>query len=200
MAVSEVEICNNALLLIGDQSITSFEEANQRAFLCKIFYPATRNEILTEHPWNFSIVRSGSLARLGDDPAFGFTARYQLPVVPKVLRVIDVFRPGDPAPGKISTTRILDWRVEGDAILTNESTQQILFIAEITDPNKFSSSFREVLEQKLAFKLSYPLTKKLPLQKMWDDTWKLTLRRNKSADGQESSGSVVESNELLDVR
>ena len=77
MAESAVQICNNALIKLGANTITSLSDDTKPARLCNKIYTVLRDDLLRSHPWNFAIGRS-SLAQLVDAPAFGFSFQYRV--------------------------------------------------------------------------------------------------------------------------
>ena len=142
--VSDVSICSNALGYLGAQPITSLtDDPSERAKICNRVYATTRNALLQEHGWNFATVRV-ALNLLVDTPAWGYTSQFQLPV--GLLQVVET----DP--------KDLDYRIEGDKLLCNESAVNLKYIKEVTDPLLFSSHFVTALEYKLASVLAIPIT------------------------------------------
>lgn len=142
------QICNLALGKLGAERIMSIEDSSQPARFCKLFYEQTRDEMLQAHAWNFANKRA-ILSRLSDAPVFGWGCQYQLPV--DCLRVLQLngFEPSQ-APG--------NFVIEGNRLLTDQDSAQILYIAQVTDSTVFSAMFVEALAAKLAFKLAKPLT------------------------------------------
>ena len=60
MATSVIEICNNALVDLGEEPITSLADNTKAARLCNQRWPAVRDAVLRAHPWNCAV----TLARL----------------------------------------------------------------------------------------------------------------------------------------
>lgn len=54
---SRVDICNEALSLIGSESITSFEEKTSTARRMKRLYDTSRKALLRLHSFNFATKR-----------------------------------------------------------------------------------------------------------------------------------------------
>lgn len=52
---TDIEICSNALLLIGDTAISSFSDSGAGAEAANDFYQETKNEVLSYHPWTFAM-------------------------------------------------------------------------------------------------------------------------------------------------
>ena len=57
MAASDVEICNKALLEIGEESITLLTDNNKRAEKCNLIFDDIRDSLLSMHPWKFALRR-----------------------------------------------------------------------------------------------------------------------------------------------
>ena len=145
MASSDVKICNEALLLLGQEAILSLTQDDNNARACNLIYVPTRDEVLRAFPWNFATVRT-SLARIGDEtPAFGFDYFYQLPA--DCLRVLGM---DDPE---------YHYAIEGDRLLCNYETANIFYIKRITNPNLFDSIFVTALALRIASKLAVRIKK-----------------------------------------
>lgn len=57
MATNSVEICNNALTLIGTRRITALSDPSKEARACNDNYDICRKSLLRMHPWNFAMSR-----------------------------------------------------------------------------------------------------------------------------------------------
>jgi hypothetical protein len=78
MPTSSVSICSNALLILGDNPIDSFDENNDRTRLVSNLYESKRNKVLRMHPWNCNIKRVVLSPEL-EAPAFGWKYAFNLP-------------------------------------------------------------------------------------------------------------------------
>ena len=74
---TEIEICNLALIEIGDDTITSLTDESKRARQCNLAYPIIRDMTLRDGHWNFAIKRA-SLAQNSIDPLFTFSNSFAL--------------------------------------------------------------------------------------------------------------------------
>jgi len=141
MSLSEVQICNLALLKVGNLSITSLEDATKEGRACKIYYPPLRNELLAAHPWNFAMSRADISAQLATTPAFQWDYAYTIPG--DCLRVWELW--GTDA----------EWVVEGGELLTNQDEEiYIRYIKLITETARFSPSFENCLSVRLGAELA----------------------------------------------
>lgn len=191
---SEVEICNSALIKLGDDTITSLTDDSKRARLCNAQFARLRDEVLRAHPWNFAI-RRASLAKLSQAPAFEFAAAFQLPEDPYCLRVLLLFD-GSAAQG-ISRHR---WKIEGRTLLSDENSAKIIYIARVIDPNQFDAMFAEALALRLANELAYSLTNNATLVQTHYDLYRHALQQARATDASEGVPDFVIADEWTTAR
>src|SRR5690606_40003152 len=80
-----ISLCSAALLLIGADEISSFEDGSRADKLRASIYARTRDELLQRYPWRFATTQE-TLAILTTTPLFGYSYAYQLPAT--CLRVL----------------------------------------------------------------------------------------------------------------
>jgi hypothetical protein len=182
---SEVQICNLALLELGQAGITAFNEGSKPATLAEAFYEHTRDVVLAAHPWNFALVRA-ELALEVATPVWGFARQFQLPTDPLCLRV---WRMDGEAEGLI-------WKVEGGKLLTDETIAQIQYIAQITNPVLFSPLFVEALAARLSARFAMPVTGSREKAKDMYAMYEAKLREARTLDGQEGTPEAYVNDEL----
>ena len=174
---TDVSICNSALAKINAQRITVLTEANKAARLCNVLLSPSLDFVLRSHPWTCAIHRT-TLAQLSTDPLFEYDYQYRLPTNPWCLRVLDVY----------TTTGEPEYRIEGRALLTNESSVQMRYIKRITDYAEIDASLAEAVSYYMAFQLAWPLKGSKSLK---DDMWRifasLVLPLSRSVDSQQHS-------------
>ncbi len=149
MALSETKICNLSLSDIGAKRINDFSddtESSLQAILCRLHYEPTRDALLRSHYWPFAAKRLG-LLQDDTDPAFEFDNQFILPVDFLYLR--SIFADNFTVEGKSRNRHA----IEGERLLTNNSTVQIRYTKKVTDPTKFDPLFVEVFVKQLALKL-----------------------------------------------
>jgi len=144
MATSEVSICNEALISLGEDTIISLTDNTKRARTCNALYASKRDSLLRSHPWKFAI-RRVSLAADAATPLNEFDAQFSLPS--DCLRFLDIY----PGSGQVP------YRLEGQKILASESELEIKYIQQITDVTKMDMSFREALSALMAREMVVPL-------------------------------------------
>lgn len=139
---TDVEICNNALLALGANTISSLSETSTEAVACNTMWNRVRESLLRAHPWNFAIKRA-ECARLVSAPAFRYSYQYQLPS--DTLRILTVYN--DP-----------DYKKEGSTILTNKDSCFIKYIKDSNTVSEWDASFIELMVLKLRMELAYKFT------------------------------------------
>lgn len=176
MAATVEAICNSALRKIGAEEIASISDSNKRARLCNTLYPKIRDRLQRSYLWNFCIERA-ALVESATDPAFEFTNQFDKPV--DMLRPLYLYQGGT-------------WREEGDYIVTNDSSANLVYIKQETDPTKFDSMFDEAIAWILASELAYPIVQSITLAQSAAAQANEILMDAKSADAQ--SGTPQEFN------
>ena len=78
MALSDIDICSNALVRLGDDSINSFTTSDAAA-ACGVIYPFVKQTVLTSYPWRISMKKSGLLSRDDTGPETEYKYSFQLP-------------------------------------------------------------------------------------------------------------------------
>jgi hypothetical protein len=86
MAVTDIDICAQALVMIGAEPIASFEDGTTESIACENMYENTVREEMGRYRWRFATSQQ-LLSRLSDDdgPATKWDAAYQLPAGNPIL-------------------------------------------------------------------------------------------------------------------
>lgn len=149
---SVTDICNAALLKIGEKRITDAGFAtpsNERERLCSEHYERIRDREIRKNRWNFTVTRV-SIAPDETAPVFGYAYAYTLPA--DCLRLIDIYE-----------TRI--YKLEGGKILTDTGTEiNIRYVKRVTVVNEMDVIFRDMLAAALAMELIERLPNKSSLK------------------------------------
>ena len=86
MATSSIDICSNALLLLGDNKISAFNES-AGGLVAENLYDSVLEDLLTQHHWRFA-TKKKQLNRISTDPINGYSYKHQLPA--DYLRAIGI--------------------------------------------------------------------------------------------------------------
>ena len=186
MAATTVNICNIALRSLGVKRISTLSDNVESARVMTDLYEYIRDEMLSIHPWNFTIVYSDTLAENATDPNFDFDYSYALPV--GCLRVIELEDASD------------KFKRVGNNLFTDTEDPKIKYITQITDTSQFSKSFVTAFAARLAAEAAYALTNSKTLQEKKFEEYGAKLSQAKSTDGQEGTLDKQEDSSWINDR
>lgn len=170
MAVTQVSICNSALIKCGSITISSIGQNTREARLLNSVWDKVRDELLRSHPWNFAIKRA-TLSPTATTPDFEYDYEYDLPN--DCIRILDE---------EYSDT---DYVIEGRKILSNEATLSFRYIYRNEDVDTWDSSFAETMAWRLAQEISYALAPNSALQDRLEAGFKRSMSEARNVDGSE---------------
>ena len=139
MAVTAVDICNRALVMIGAAPIASFSDNNDAAIAADTLYPAAVETLLSRYKWRFASAQV-QLSRLVAAPAHKWDAAYQLPS--DDITVHSVFVNDQP----------IDYEVYEDKVYCDATSSDVVYCDYTFSPDvsKFPPYFRSALVYELA--------------------------------------------------
>ena len=150
---SQVEIVNNALVEIGEATITSLTQNTKAARVANRVWDNVRREMLTRYRWNFAKGRA-SLAADSTAPEFGYAR--QFPVPDDFLALIGIYDSAEDLRNYTATTQA--YNMEGRNILSDATVLYVTYIRDISDTGQFDPLFESALVYKLAMRLAPDLT------------------------------------------
>lgn len=187
-ASSDVQICSNALLMLGASPISSFAEDGDRALLCANLWPTVRDAVLRSHPWNCAMKRV-ALAKDTVTPDFDWAFRFQLPG--DCLRVWTIGRDDSNTP---------EFMVENGFIVTDEAICYLRYIQQLTDVAKYDSMLTLALTSGMKAILAYPITKSAVEQDSAIKLHQFHLKQARTVDGMEGTGEAEQVSDLIMAR
>lgn len=166
-----IDICNMALNMLGMNSITSLNEDNNSARICKNLFPACRDRVLRDHPWSFA-AKKFSLAR-NDIESLD-------PDLPFVCAL----------PGDCIAVRYLlydmPYRSWGRNIMVQALPATLIYTARIEDSTLFDVSFTEALQYMLCAEMAMANTLNGQLVQMYRQEYIQRLAVARSIDSSEN--------------
>lgn len=78
MTFTDIDICSQALVMIGAEPISSFSDGTTESIVATTLYEATVQDTLGNYPWRFATAQA-VLTRLAAEPETEWDAAYQLP-------------------------------------------------------------------------------------------------------------------------
>lgn len=140
---SSVEICNLALVHLGQEPILTLDDTSKEARLCRRLYDPTLEALLRSYPWSFAI-RRVLLAQEVEPPVFGFSYQYTLPS--DCMRIVSLSVPD----GMYS--------IEQNKVLTDEPEVELRYVYKPKSANDFDAQFVQVFALRLAKLMCQSLT------------------------------------------
>ena len=140
MAITSVDLCSKALLLIGANPIQSFEDGSRESDVCSSIYELVRDTLITNRLWGFTIEQK-DLARLNETPLRDWKYAYALPT--GILRI-----------RKVSNSK--DFQIVRGKLYSNNPTLSVDCQVAI-DAAEMPPYFQTALISELASKLSVSL-------------------------------------------
>ena len=173
MPVTQVGICNSALIKVGGSVIQSLTQDTKSAQILNAIYAHIRNEVLRAHKWKFAMKRA-ILSPLATTPEFEYNYQYTVPL--DCLRVVSV------DDDKYAWTR------EGEYILSdNEAGLEVLYIYRNEDESSWDSSFSETFAWRLAGEIAYAMTQSTERTKTCMEGYKESLAYARSFSSTEGT-------------
>jgi hypothetical protein len=171
MATTFVEIANRAITFLGGTTITALTDDTKEARACNRLYEQTRDQLLRDHAWNFSILRV-SIAANTTSPIYEYTNAFDWPA--DCLRILEV-----------DTTE--EWAVEGRQIVTDAAAPlQIVYVHQVTDANLFDAKFIEAYSLRLAADIAYDITASSTVANVAEQKFAASIQEARLIDAQES--------------
>ena len=187
---SKVDICNEALNLLGANTISSLSEASTTAVLCNRIYDTEVDFLLRQHNWN-AAVQEANLAAVTGTPSVGWLNKFLMPTDPYCLRVLNVYDTSDDDQ---------NFQCRGRHIYCDTSAVDIIYIGRITDPSEFDALMMKTLVDLLAYRLSFPVTRSKETTEPMFAAYRNTMADAMAVDSQEGTPEELKSDHLLDAR
>jgi len=195
---SVVDICNEAMDLLGAATITALTENSKEARLCNRRFETVRDAVFRAHTWNVSIQRS-SLALDTDTPAFGFAYQFSLPTDPYCLRVVSFWNSNVNNDVAAYDSNVM-FKIEGRKVLSNEGTCSIIYIARITDTEQYDPLLSSTIAHRLASETAYAITGSNSLAQSMYALYQARLSEARSMDALEGYPEQLQADTYTNAR
>lgn len=182
MALSPVALCSRALLKIGAQTITSFDDDRIEADIAEAFFEPTRDALLSAYPWRFAVAQA-NLVRMNTAPLADYAYAYLLPG--DCLRVLSI--------GGENYRRI------ADTLHSNADTAIIDYI--FRPEEEFAPAyFEQALMARLAAEFCLPLTENSARAELLYRLADNEFERAKRIDAQQDTPRALDDFNLINAR
>lgn len=169
-----VSICNQALVQLGANTISSLEETSTGAVVCNTVWDNMRVSLLNSHPWGFATQRI-ELARTVAPPVYRYDYLYQLPT--DLLRIVTVYADEMTPNG--------DYKNENDKIVTNAEACFLKYTRDVPVVSEWTAVFQEVAIAKMRGLISYSITRSTAQTELSENLYRSKLQAAMNIDAQE---------------
>jgi hypothetical protein len=184
---TDIEITSNALLLIGDNPITAWNDNSAGETVSEDFYTRTKNEVLCHYPWSFAMKSAQLVANVAvPDPEENYTKTFDVPN--------DLLRLWYVKPEKTNFKRV------GQLYYTNATELLGGYVHSGVLEANFPDYFTVALEYKLASKFAKSITEDTPTAKDMFDLYLHHVARASSIDAQSQPQEPIHSRPFIDER
>jgi len=192
MADTKVDICARALIMIGAQPISSFDDGSTEALVASNIYENITQSILCRHRWRFATEQQ-QLSLLTATPTGRYEYAYQLPTSPDLLQ--------------LNTITVADVPIEyaryGDKVFVNGYDSQSALIADYIfrqDESEFPAYFKDALELKLASRFAGSVARDAAMIKQFSDEAERQMLIAKNTDSQEVTSRKLNTKRFITNR
>jgi len=180
---TDIEICSNALIMIGHGAISSFTDGGAGANTAAALYEATYENLLSQHRWRFASAKK-KLNKSTSTPLNEWSYVYQLPA-----NYIVAF----------GVHPRVDYEIYEDKLLSNSSSIDIDYVFKI-DEAKVPGYFQRLLEFNLASVFAIPVTDNSTKAEEYRKMYESQLKKARFIDSQARPAVAIIDSPLVDAR
>ena len=183
---TDVDIASNALLLIGDEPISSLTTGTGAGFeVAAAIYPETYKQVLSEHPWSFALKEQvlSQLTQTPDDRT-GYTYAYQIPT--DLIRLWAIFEHGN-------------YVIIGDLLYSNSNSLMARYVYKVSE-TALPPYFVVPLQYKLASDFANSITESTSKAEYYEAKYRVAISQARSIDSQGRPQEPIVDSPFVDVR
>ena len=163
---TNITICNQALNLLGADTISSFTDTtNDAATVCNNIYETVKRQTLSMYPWSFALTKQ-QLSRSSTTPVNEWAYQYDLPSTAISGTPLQVYNSSSTRILPVQNYEIL-YTSSGPTIATNEETIYIDFVTSAITEGVMPSYFVQLLVYMMAWHLAEPVTDQTTKSDYW---------------------------------
>jgi hypothetical protein len=186
-STSSIDICARALVLVGANPITSFEDGTTEATITSNLYEDVVRADLSSYRWRFA-TKQAVLNRLADAPTSRWDAAYQLPSDVLTVNAVTV------------ADKAIDYDIYGDDVYANAGVDESLVIDYVyrPDESEWPPHFVLMVQYHMASILAGSLARDSGLAKLMADQHQVQNIRARSIDSQQQTTRRLTVNRFLE--
>lgn len=185
-ASSPVDVCSRALILIGAEPITSFDDGNNEALIASNMYEDIARSSLVNTRWRFA-TNQAVLNRLSAAPTGRYDAAYQLPSGWLMTHTVTV----NDSP--------IEYQTYGSKLFCNEtaSSELVLDYTYRADEQNWPSYFTVAVEYELASVFAVGLARDQSLAQLMSQQASIAMVKARNLDAQQQTTRKLTTNRFI---
>lgn len=182
---TDIDMASNALLLVGDNPISSFSDPGAGAQVAAAIYPETYRKVLAEHPWTFAL-REQKLNQLSAQPdsLTNYKFAYQIPG--EMIRIWAVFPHSD-------------YTIVGSLLYSNENELLARYVYQVEE-TELPPQVTKAIEYKLASDFAVSVTESVSNSEYYEKKYLDAIQLARSVDSQNKPPVPIIDSPFVDVR
>lgn len=188
MALNDIGLCSRALVRLGANTITSFDDGTAESEIAGTLYPSVRDALLSAYPWTFATGQV-ALTKITPDPVADYQNAFQLPN--DFLRAVSA--------GNGERGRGVNYRIYRDALHSNHDEVTLTYIFR-PEEEEFPPFFDIALINRLAAEFCIPVTESTSRAETFYKFAEQEFSRARQIDAQQDSPNAIQDFTLIDVR
>jgi hypothetical protein len=188
-ANTALDICSRALILIGAEPISSFDDGSTEALVCVNLYEDVVRTALTNTRWRFA-TNQKVLNRLTDIPTGRFNFAYQIPQDNLMVHAVTV------------NDNLIEYQIYGDKIYSNtsENDEVIADYSFRASELDFPSYFTLAVQFSLSVILATSIARDASLAQLMTVRADGAMAKARSLDSQQQTTRRLETNRFITAR
>ena len=163
---TNITICNQALNLLGSETISSFTDTtNDAGAICNNIYETIKRQALSLYPWSFALTKL-QLSRSSTTPINEWTYQYDMPSTAISGTPLQVYNSSATRVLPIQNYELL-YTANGPTIATHEDKVYIDYITSAITEGLMPSYFVQLLVYTMAWHLAEPVTDQTTKAEYW---------------------------------
>jgi hypothetical protein len=182
---SAIDMSSNALLLIGDEPISSFNDPGAGAQAAANLYPETKRMILSYHPWSFAL-KEQALSRLSQSPDERTGYKYAFQVPTDLIRLWAIMP-------------YSEYKIVGELLYSNEPDLLSRYVFDVAE-SAIPPHLVKAIEYQLASEFAISVTEDENKAQLYEKKARDQLAKASNVDSQGQPQEAIQSSPFIEAR
>ena len=189
MSLSNIDIANQGLVLVGANTIASFSDNNTESKVANQLYESTLKNLLTKARWRFAS-KQAQLSKSSTDPLDKWDAAYQIPTDALLIHTVTV------------ANKVIAYDRYNEYLYTNTNTSDTVICHYTYQPheNEFPEYFVQCLVFELASLFAGAIARNDALSMLYQKRAVRQLQQARSSESQTQTTRRLNTSLLIEVR